>query len=75
LTGTVAGDVVSGIFTVIGPYMYCGISFSVIICIACGILISPVIYATQRRKYLVYAKAVGWTYIVSLGVLCFVYWI
>jgi len=56
LTGAVWGDVIVGIIATIGLYvLWCT-----------GLITVPLLYSFQRRKYPIFARALGWAYIASL---------
>jgi len=52
-TGRARGDIVYAIAVTAGFFVVCGI----------GIVVVPLLYFDERRKYPVYARAMGWSYI------------
>lgn len=58
-TGTAWSDVVVGIILTGGSFLACGI----------GVLVMPFVYIAERRNHPVFARAIGWTYLVSLAIL------
>lgn len=59
LTGLVWGDFVLGV-------VVCGFTF---LCWGAGIILVPIVYFMKRRKYVIFARALGWTYIASIAAL------
>ena len=56
-TGTVLGDVLFGILTAAGLFFFW----------CTGILTVPLVYSWQRQRWPVYARAMGWTYVVVMA--------
>ena len=56
-TGAAWGDIVVGIILTGGSFLACGI----------GALVMPFVYFSERREHPLFARVVGWTYLVSLA--------